>query len=166
MKSDVDAAIRQSVTESQFWDALKKMGYHVKYGQDITLRPEGKERGLKLKRNFGEDYTIESIQRRILEQSRPERAEIPPGPPPKKLQMIGHFHTVRKVTGLRALYYYYLYRMGALPKHREPNPKQVYFLFCEDIRFMQNISREARLLAKHGIDCSLSEYLIKSKSKS
>jgi hypothetical protein len=45
IKSDVDAAIRQSMTERQFWDNLKKMGYHVKFGQDITLRAEGKERG-------------------------------------------------------------------------------------------------------------------------
>jgi hypothetical protein len=42
--------------------------------------------------------------------------------------------------------------MGVLPKKREPNPKQVYFLFREDIRYMQNIARETRLLVKHGID--------------
>lgn len=58
------------------------------------------------------------------------------------------------MTGLRALYFYYLYRMGVLPKKREPNPKRVYFLFREDIRFIQNIARETRLLAAHGIDTS------------
>ncbi len=42
--------------------------------------------------------------------------------------------------------------MGVLPKKREPNPKRVYFLFREDIRHMQNIARETRLLVKHGID--------------
>lgn len=42
--------------------------------------------------------------------------------------------------------------MGVLPKKREPNPKRVYFLFREDIRFIQNIARETRLLAAHGID--------------
>jgi hypothetical protein len=42
--------------------------------------------------------------------------------------------------------------MGVLPKKRKPNPKQVYFLFREDIRFIQSISRETRLLVKHGID--------------
>ena len=44
------------------------------------------------------------------------------------------------MTGLRALYFYYLYRMGVLPKTREPNPKRVYFLFREDIRHMQDIA--------------------------
>jgi len=154
IKTDVDAAIRQSVTERQFFDNLKKQGYRVKFGKDITICPEGKDRGLKLKRNFGEDYTIEAIRRRILAQTRPERRIIPPGPARGRVQFRGSIHKARKLTGLRALYFYYLYRMGVLPKKRTPNPKRVYFLFREDIRFIQNISRETRLLVKHGIDTS------------
>ncbi len=152
IKADVDKAIRQSMTERQFWDNLKKMGYHVKFGQDITLRPEGRSRGLKLMRNFGDDYTIEAIRRRILAQARPERPRAPPEPARKTMRFRGTFHRVRKATGLRALYFYYLYRMGVLPKKQEPNPRRVYFLFREDIRHMQNIARETRLLVKHGID--------------
>jgi len=152
VKADVDAAIRQSMTERQFFENLRKMGYHIKFGKDITIRPEGKERGLKLLRNFGEDYSIESIRRRILAQSHPERRVIPPDPPPKSARLKGSVHTIKKLTGLRALYFYYLYRMGVLPKKREPNPKRVYFLFREDIRHMQDMTREIRLMAKHNID--------------
>jgi hypothetical protein len=152
VKADFDQALRESMTERQLWDNLYKKGYHIKFGKDITLRPPGKDRGLKLCRNFGEDYSIENIRRQILAQSRPERRVIPPDPPPKKIRFIGTFHNQRRMTGLRALYFYYLYRMGALPKKREPNPKRVYFLFREDIRFIQNISRETRLLVAHGID--------------
>jgi hypothetical protein len=47
---------------------------------------------------------------------------------------------------------HYLYRVGFLPKKREPNPKQVYHRFRDDIRYIRRISEEARLLAKHGID--------------
>ncbi len=128
------------------------MGYHIKFGQDITLRPEGRSRGLKLRRNFGDDYTIEAIRRRILAQARPEQPRAPPEPTRKTVLFKGSIHRVRRLTGLRALYFYYLYRMGVLPKKREPNPKRVYFLFREDIRHMQNIARETRLLVKHGID--------------
>jgi hypothetical protein len=152
LKADVDTAIAQSMTERQFWDAIKKMGYHVKYGQDITLRPEGKNRGLKLLRNFGEDYSIEGIRKRILANTRPQRRVIPAEPPPKHIRVIGKLNTARKITGLRALYFSYLYKMGVLPKRKEPNPKRVYFLFREDIRFIQNIAKETRLLVKHGID--------------
>jgi hypothetical protein len=152
VKSDVDAAIRRSMTERQFFENLKKAGYDVKIGKDISVRPPGKERFVRLARNFGEDYAIEAIRRRILAQSRPERPIIPAEPPPKRVRLIGTIHTARKLTGLRALYFYYLYRMGVIPKRREPNPKQVYFLFREDIRHMQDMAREIRLLAKRGID--------------
>ncbi|NLX26524.1 MAG: relaxase/mobilization nuclease domain-containing protein [Lentisphaerae bacterium] len=154
VKSDVDAAIRGAMTERQFWDNLRKLGYEIKQGKDISLRPPGKERFVRLCRNFGEDYTIENIRRRILAQARPERHVLPPDPPPQKVHLQGTFHKARRMTGLRALYFYYLYRMGVLPKKREPNPKRVYFLFREDIRFIQNIARETRLLAAHSIDTS------------
>jgi hypothetical protein len=152
VKADIDTAIRQSVTERQFFDNLRKMGYEFKVGKDISVRPPGKERFVRLFRNFGDDYTIECIRRRILAQTRPERHIIPPDSPPNKARLIGSMQTTRRITGLRALYFYYLYRMGVLPKKREPNPKQVYFLFREDIRFIQNISKEARLLEEYGID--------------
>jgi hypothetical protein len=152
VKADVDAAIRQSMTERQFWDNLHKQGYEIKIGKDISVRPPGKERFVRLRRNFGEEYTIESIRRRILAQTRPERPRVPPDPPRKTMLFRGSFHKVKRITGLRALYFYYLYRMGILPKKRKPNPKRVYFLFREDIRHMLNIARETRLLVKHGID--------------
>ena len=152
VKADVDTAIRQSMTERQFWDNLRKLGYEIKTGKDISVRPPGKERFVRLRRNFGDDYDIEAIRRRILAQTRPERRIILPDTPPKKVRFIGTFHKAKRMTGLRALYFYYLYRMGVLPKRKEPNPKRVYFLFREDIRHMQNIARETRLLVTHGID--------------
>jgi hypothetical protein len=121
-------------------------------GKDISVRPPGKERFVRLCRNFGDDYDIEAIRRRILAQKHPERIIIPAEPPPKKVRPIGTFHKAKRMTGYRAQYFYYLYRMGVLPKKRKPSPKKVYFLFREDIRHIQNISRETRLLVKHGID--------------
>ena len=73
VKADVDAVIRQSMTERQFFDNLRKMGYAVKFGKDISVRPPGKERFVRLARNFGETYTLEGIRQRILGQQRPER---------------------------------------------------------------------------------------------
>ena len=65
VREDVDEAILQARTEKQFFHFLKEKGYSIKFGKDITIRPEGRERGLKLKRNFGEEYSLESIRRRI-----------------------------------------------------------------------------------------------------
>jgi len=154
VKADIDTAIKQSMTERQFWDALHKLGYEVKMGKDIAVRPPSKERFIRLRRNYGDDYAIENIRRRILAQKRPARTVLLPNPLSKKARYNGTIHKAKRMTGLRALYFYYLYRMGVLPKQRkrQPNPKRVYFLFREDIRFVQNIARETRLLVVHGID--------------
>ena len=67
IKRDVDTALRQSMTERQFFHALQRMGYEVKVGADISVRPQGKERFFRLGRNLGEDYTPEGIRRQLLE---------------------------------------------------------------------------------------------------
>lgn len=69
VKADVDEAIRKARTEKQFFYYLKEKGYSIKPGRDVTVRAEGRERGLKLTRNFGEDYTMEAIRNRILRQT-------------------------------------------------------------------------------------------------
>ena len=67
------------MTERRFFDNLRKKGYAMKIGKDISVRPPGKERFVRLMRNFGEDYSIEQIRRRILSQT---RAEKKPSEPP------------------------------------------------------------------------------------
>lgn len=77
IKADVDAAIRQSMTERQFFYRLRQMGYDIKVGKDITVRPYDRPHGRKLVRNLGEDYSLENIRKRILAQRRPQRVETP-----------------------------------------------------------------------------------------
>ena len=64
IRADIDEAVRQAMTERQFFDALRKKGYTVKVGKDISVRPLGKERFVRLMRNFGEDYSLDSIRKR------------------------------------------------------------------------------------------------------
>ena len=68
MRADVDEAIRKARTEKQFFYYLREKGYTFKFGKDITLRAAGRDRGLKLARNFGENYTIDAIRARILQE--------------------------------------------------------------------------------------------------
>ncbi|MFQ6963505.1 MAG: hypothetical protein ACLRR6_05185 [Oscillospiraceae bacterium] len=92
------------------------MGYEIKTGKDISVRPQGKERFFRLARNLGEGYTIEGIRRRILAQTRPERPA--PRPEGKRYRLKGSLAKTKKVTGFRALYFHYCYLLGIFPKRK------------------------------------------------
>lgn len=155
VKADVDEAIRMARTEKQFFHYLKEKGYSFKFGKDITVCQSGRDRGLKLARNFGEDYTIDAIRTRILRQERPRRN---PGTQEveKKIYTIrvyGNLNRARKIGGLRGLYLHYCYQLGILPKNRPPvSPGKLHFLLREDLRKLDTISKETRLLCHYRID--------------
>lgn len=112
IRADIDEAIRQSMTERQFFDNLRKKGYEVKIGKDISVRPPGKERFVRLIRNFGEDYSIEQIRRRILSQTRAEKKPSEPTRQVIRIRLFGSLKKTRKITGFRALYVHYCYLLG------------------------------------------------------
>jgi relaxase/mobilisation nuclease domain len=150
IKNDVDTAIRRSMTERQFFHALKEMGYEIKTGKDISVRPQGKERFFRLARNLGAGYTIEGIRRRILAQTRPERPA--PRPEEKRYRLKGSLTKTKKATGFRALYFHYCYLLGIFPKHKPPQHRRLPFSYREDLIRAKELSDEVRLLAKHHID--------------
>ena len=164
VKADVDEAIRKARTEKQFFFYLREKGYSFKFGKDITIRPEGRERGLKLKRNFGENYSLEAIRVRILEEN-----ELPAE---KKLsvqrhyqiRVSGNFKQTRKIGGLRGLYLHYCYLLGILPKnHLSMSNKQVHVLFREDLLKLNTISKETKLLCHYHIDTAEQLFLLKER---
>ena len=160
VRSDIDEVIRQSMTERQFFENLHRKGYEVKVGKDISVRPPGKERFVRLARNFGEDYTLEGIRRRILEQTRAVRPLREPAPKAKYYRVSGNWQSRKKVTGFRALYFHYCYLLGVFPRQKTQNRKRLHFLLREDLIKLDAITQEARLLAEHRIDTAeqLSSY--------
>ena len=149
IKADVDTAIRQSMTERQFFYRLRQMGYDIKVGKDITVRPLNYPRGRKLMRNFGEDYSMENIRRRILAQRRPQREHRPE---PLRCRLHGDLKQAKKVTGFRALYFHYCYLLGVFPKKQNRPPRRVPHALREDLIRAQELTDEARLLSRHRID--------------
>ena len=152
IKADIDEAIRMSLTEKQFFRHLEEKGYEIKMGKDISVRPQGKERFVRLMRNFGEEYSIENIRRRILSQYIPEKPLAEPERKNRHYRMQGSMKTVRKITGFRVLYFHYCYKLGIFPKDRPQNRKRLHFLLREDLLKLNNISQEVRLLVRHKID--------------
>ena len=94
------------------------MGYDIKVGKDITVRPLNYPRGRKLMRNFGEDYSMENIRKRILAQRRPQREHRPE---PLRCRLHGDLKQAKKGDGVsRALYFHYCYLLGVFPQKAEP----------------------------------------------
>ena len=152
IRADIDEAIRQSMTERQFFDSLRKKGYEIKIGKDISVRPPGKERFVRLMRNFGEDYSIEQIRRRILSQTRAEKKPSEPTRKVIQVRLLGSFENTRKITGFRALYFHYCYLLGIFPKNKPKQNRRLHFLLREDLRKLDAITAETRLLIGHRID--------------
>lgn len=152
IKADIDETIRMSLTERQFFRHLEEKGYEIKIGKDISVRPQGKERFVRLVRNFGEEYSIENIRRRILSQYIPERPLAEPERKTRHYRMQGSMKSARKITGFRALYFHYCYKLGIFPKDRPQNRKRLHFLLREDLLKLNNISQEVRLLVRNKID--------------
>ena len=149
IRKDVDAALGRSMTERQFFQALQQMGYQVKTGADISVRPRGKERFFRLGRNLGEDYSPAGIRRRLLEQTFPERKNPPR---PRKVRCRGRIKPARKAYGFRALYYHYCYLLGIFPQNKSRLPRRVSPELREELLRGERFSQEVRLLSRHKID--------------
>ena len=152
IRSEIDELIRESVSEKQFYYLLRQKGYAIKFGKDISVRPPGKERFVRLARNFGAAYTEDGIRRRILSQPLPQVPHPEAPKERKKVYSMGKWQKMRKITGFRALYLYYCYKLGVFPKRRPQNRARLHFLLREDLIKLNNISQEVRLLARHHID--------------
>lgn len=147
IRQDVDDAIQQSLTWRQFLNALERKGYEVRMGRKYpVLRPPGKERFVRFK-TLGKRYTPEAIQARILyPQSYHPYVENP------RTIKHGRLHSGkkprRKLTGLRALYYRYLYELGALPR----KPRRPSYAVRQDAYKLDQRIRQMKFLSKHNID--------------
>ena len=77
MSDSIDYAIRNSNTYDEFKITLAKLDYIVtKRNNSLSVRREPYKRNTRIERQFGKEYSIENIQKRILE-TKPEFKEFP-----------------------------------------------------------------------------------------
>ncbi|WP_368390372.1 relaxase/mobilization nuclease domain-containing protein [Thomasclavelia ramosa] len=146
---DVERAINNSRTFTQFVTELKSNGYEVKANvKHIAIKPPGSPRFFRLyKISKDGKYTEDNIRERIL--SNTLFVDGPIKAKRKTFYFQGDFDKQKKLTGIKALYYHYMYLMGIIPNHA---PKRVHFLLKEDLRYMDKITKEATLLSKKKIN--------------
>ena len=147
IRQDVDEAIQQSLTWRQFLSAMERKGYEVRMGRKYpVLRPPGKERFVRFK-TLGKRYTPEVIQTRIL-YPRSYRPYVENPPTIKHGRLRSGKKPCRKLAGLRALYYRYLYELGALPR----KPRRPSYVVRQDAYKLDQRIRQMEFLSKHNID--------------
>ena len=147
IRQDVDEAIQQSLTWRQFLTALERKGYEINFSRKYpVLRPPGKERFVRFK-TLGKRYTPEAIQTRILYPQN-YRPYVEKAPSVQHGRLHSGKKPHRKLTGLRALYYRYLYELGALPR----KPRRPSYVVRQDAYKLDQRIRQMEFLSKHNID--------------
>ena len=143
IRMDIDEVVSMALTWRQFLALLEQKGYEIRMGRKYpTLRPPGKERFVRFK-TLGKAYTPEAIRQRILYPKRPfTPAAVWRG------RLHGTHRKARKLTGLRALYYRYLYELGVLPR----KPQRPSYAVRQDIRSLDKRIRQMEFLSSHEID--------------
>lgn len=134
IRLDIRDAIQESFTWRQFLGVMEEKGYVFKLNQKhIAMKAPGMERYIRL-RSLGEAYSEMAIRERILLPKEKQRAARLEGPK-------------KKLSGLQALYYSYLYQMGVLKK----KPRRVSPQFRQDIKRLDERISQMEFLQKHGI---------------
>ena len=152
-KEDIDYAIKHSYTLKQFQQMLVSMGYNYYYRSDkLSVRREPYKRNIRVERAFGEEYSLENIKRRILENDYIRQEKIIP----YKVMSHRYFTTRDRIKkkyqpkGIVALYYYYRYLIRLYTRNNTPyklTPKM-----REEVKKMDEYSERIRFLCKYKIE--------------
>ena len=146
IRQDVDDAIARSLTWKQFVQAMELKGYTMRFDRKYPiLQPPEKTRSVRFK-SLGTRYTPQAIRNRILYPR--WRYPIAQQLGVWQGRLHGTYRKARKLTGLRALYYRYLYELGALPR----KPQRPSYAVRQDIRSLDKRIRQMEFLSRHGID--------------
>lgn len=135
IRMDIREAVAESFTWKQFISQMEKRGYEWKLNRKyIALRAPGMERYVRLK-SLGKHYSENGIREWILQ------------PKKQEWKNAEGQEQRRKLHGLQALYYSYLYQMGVLKKR----PKYPASILRADIRRLDERIMQMDFLQKHGI---------------
>lgn len=150
-KRDLDLAIRQAYSYDDFLYLMKKLDYEIIFRSNkISIRKEPYKRNIRIERRFGENYSIENIKRRILEE---KAVRVP------FIESVYNYRTINypfakrhkraKAKGFIALYYHYCYLLKVFPNNvpQQKLPASI----RADVARMEELSNEARFLYANNI---------------
>ena len=147
-KRDLDLAIRQAYSYNDFEYLMKKLDYEIIYrANKISLRHKNYNRNIRIERRFGEDYSIDNIRQRILDEQA-VRVPFIEDYYRKVKYPFAKRHKRAKAKGFVALYLHYCYLLKVfptIPQQRLPVSIRA------DVARMNELSDEAKLLSNYKI---------------
>lgn len=161
MRTAIDEAIKISPAPKEFVRIMRKKGYIVDINPQrkyATIRSVNDSRNTRLKTlgekcdwhniveqiNTQDGFTLFPAYKEFNRESKTKYIK------PKKYIFKDSFTTVRKITGLKALYLYYCYRLGYLPKKKQHKPLSPEMK--EAWRKIDRYSNQVILISKYNLD--------------
>ena len=150
----IDESIALSLNLEEFKAELRKRGYIYRFDPNRkywTVTPPGWKKSIRT-HNLGEEYTRESIERRIYENDPSVRTERLR----QQYRIPNNYNLRRRIdrimgrSGLEKLYLRYCYEIGILPKHTQ-NTTKLHIVLKEDLLKCDQYSEQAKLLSKYHV---------------
>ena len=156
VRADVQEAIEKSLSFESFVKLLESKGYAVKHGPRVThiaVKPKDCDDYMRLYKLLGSEYEESNI-RAMIEKGRSPGASHPgkeQTPPlrgrPRRLR-VPQEH--RRLKGIRATYYKYLYLLGKVGKRKAP--QRVSFALRGDLAKLDRYRRQFIFLQANRIE--------------
>ncbi|WP_158099515.1 relaxase/mobilization nuclease domain-containing protein [Flavonifractor sp. An9] len=161
MRQAIDEAVGISWSWFDFCQVMKEKGYlinaspHRKYA---TIRAIGAKKAVRMVR-LGEEYDHRRIIQRIDTMDYREKEACGRAyqqvrrrlsQPPKRMRMAGNFHSVKKITGLKALYLHYCYFLGIFPRKGRTRPLSPSMRL--EVTKLEQLSRQIELIHREHLN--------------
>ena len=151
----IDEAVSLSLNIEEFKYELSKRGYNYRFDPQRkywTITPPGGRKPIRIHK-LGDDYSRESIERRIYDNDPSVRTERlrQQYRQPNNYNLRRRIDRIMGRSGLEKLYLRYCYELGYLPKYQQ-NPTKLHILLKEDLLKCDQYSEQAKLLSRYHVD--------------
>ena len=160
IKDELDEIIKASYTYKDFCRILKQRGYEVKHDvKYVALKPAYSQRYIRLK-SLGENYSEESIQRRIAMARNGIR--VLDKPTPDYNAWLNKYEPT-KLHGFKALYFHYLYLFGKIRK--KETPQRISFYMREELIKFDRYQKQFHFLVENNIETTAQLKIFKENAE-
>ena len=151
----IDEAVSLSLNIEEFKYELSKRGYNYRFDPQRkywTITPPDGRKPIRIHK-LGNDYSRESIERRIYDNDPSVRTERlrQQYRQPNNYNLRRRIDRIMGRSGLEKLYLRYCYELGYLPKYQQ-NPTKLHILLKEDLLKCDQYSEQAKLLSRYHVD--------------